>query len=156
MKLIIGQKAPSINSFDSERNPFSLTALQGHNVVLHFFPAAFTSTCTKQLCTSRDDIAYYNTMNAKVIGISTDSVYVLHKYKQEQNLNFSLVSDYNKIISFDYGAQYETFNFGMQGTSRRAAFVIDKNGIIRYAQVLDNASDLPDFNKIKEILNELK
>jgi len=141
--------------FDSDKQPVSLESLKGHNVVLHFYPAAFTSTCTKQLCTTRDDLAFYNNVNAKVIGISTDSVYVLKKYKEEQNLNFTLASDYNKEVSGIYGAQYELFNYGMKGTSKRAAFVIDKNGIIQYAEVLDNASDLPNFEAIKGTLTRL-
>lgn len=154
MKLSIGDTAPLFNSFDSDKQPFSLETLRGHNVLLHFYPAAFTSTCTKQLCNARDDISFYNNMDAKVVGISTDSVYVLKKYKEELNLNFILVSDYNKDISGLYGAQYEVFNFGMKGTSRRAAFVIGKEGIIRYVEVLESASDLPDFNAIKEVLKK--
>src|SRR6185436_4398332 len=155
MKLNPGDTAPLFNMFDSDKQPFSLESLKGHNVVLHFYPAAFTSTCTKQLCTTRDDLAFYNNVNAKVIGISTDSVYVLKKYKEEQNLNFTLASDYNKEVSGIYGAQYELFNYGMKGTSKRAAFVIDKNGIIQYAEVLDNASDLPNFEAIKGTLTRL-
>jgi peroxiredoxin len=156
MKLKPGDKAPSFNIFDSDKQPVFLESLRGHNVVLHFYPAAFTSTCTKQLCTTRDDLSFYNDMNAKVIGISTDSVYVLKKYKEEQNLNFILASDYNKEVSGWYGAQYEVFNYGMKGTSKRAAFVIDKDGFIQYAEVLDNASLLPDFNLIKETLKRLE
>lgn len=155
MKLNIGDSAPLFNTFDSDKQPVSLESLKGHNVVLHFFPAAFTSTCTKQLCTTRDDLSFYNSKDAKVIGISTDSVYALKKYKEEHNLNFTLASDYNKEISGWYGAQYDVFNFGMKGTSKRAAFVIDRDGIIRYAEVLDNASLLPDFNRIKETLEGL-
>ncbi|MEP7170217.1 MAG: peroxiredoxin [Bacteroidota bacterium] len=155
MHLHPGDKAPLFNMFDSDKQPVSLEALNGHNVVLHFYPAAFTSTCTKQLCTVRDDLSFYNNLNAKVIGVSTDSVYVLKKYKEEQNLNFTLASDYNKEVSGMYGAQYELFNYGMKGTSKRAAFVIDKNGIVQYAEVLDNSSDLPNFNLIKETLKKL-
>jgi peroxiredoxin len=148
-------KAPLFNLFDSDKQPVSLESLKGQNVVLHFYPAAFTSTCTKQLCTVRDDISFYNNLHVTVIGISTDSVYVLKKYKEEQHLNFILASDYNKEVSGLYGAQYELFNYGMKGTSKRAAFVIDKNGIIQYAEVLDNASSLPDFNSIKQTLYRL-
>lgn len=156
MKLQTGDIAPLFNTFDSDKQPVSLQSLKGHNVVLHFYPAAFTSTCTKQLCTTRDELSFYNDMNAKVIGISTDSVYVLKKYKEEQNLNFTLASDFNKEICGLYGAQYETFNYGMIGVAKRAAFVIDKNGIIQYAEVLDNSSLLPDFSLIKETLKRLE
>lgn len=155
MQLHPGDKAPLFNMFDSHKQPVSLESLKGYNVVLHFYPAAFTSTCTKQLCTVRDDLSFYNNLDAKVIGISTDSVYVLKKYKEEQNLNFTLASDYNKEVSGLYGAQYELFNYGMKGTSKRAAFVIDKNGIVQYAEVLENSGDLPNFNLIKETLKKL-
>ncbi|MEO5570539.1 MAG: peroxiredoxin [Bacteroidia bacterium] len=155
MKLQPGDQAPLFSLFDSDKKPIALETLKGHHVVLHFYPAAFTSTCTVQLCTTRDDLTFYNDMNAKVIGISTDSVYVLKKYKEEQHLNFTLAADYNKEVCGMYGAQYEVFNYGMKGTAKRAAFVIDKNGIIQYAEVLDNSSDLPDFNAIKEILLKL-
>ncbi|HKR07269.1 MAG TPA: peroxiredoxin [Bacteroidia bacterium] len=155
MQLHPGDKAPLFNMFDSDRQPVSLESFRGHNVVLHFYPAAFTSTCTKQLCTVRDDLSFYNDLDAKVIGISTDSLYVLKKYKEEQNLNFTLASDYNKEVCGMYGAQYELFNYGMKGTAKRAAFVIDKKGIIQYAEVLDNASGLPDFDLIKETLKKL-
>jgi peroxiredoxin len=150
-----GDKAPIFILFDSDKQLISLESLKGHNVVLHFYPAAFTSTCTKQLCTVRDDLTFYNNLNATVIGISTDSVYVLKKYKEEQHLNFILASDYNKEVCAMYFAQYDLFNYGMKGVAKRAAFVIDKNGIIQYAEVLDNASDLPDFESIKKTLNRV-
>ena len=155
MKLNPGDKAPSFVLFDSDKQAIAIDSLRGQNIVLHFFPAAFTSTCTKQLCTTRDDLAFYNSMNAKVIGISTDSVYALRKYKEEQNLNFALASDYNKEVCGLYGTQYEVFNFCMKGTAKRSAFVIDKNGIIQYAEVLDNASNLPKFDLIKNTLERL-
>jgi len=100
----------------------------------------------------RDDLAWYNNVNAVVFGISTDALYSLAKYKEEQNLNFELLADYNKEVSGFYGAQYEVFNFGMKGTSRRAAFVIDEEGVIKYAEVLESASDLPNFQKVKDAL----
>ena len=155
MTLKPGDKAPPFTLFNSEKQPVSLESLRGHPVVLHFYPAAFTSTCTKQLCNARDDFDFFSSVNAIVIGISTDSVYVLKKYKEEQNLNFMLVSDYNKEVSGLYGAQYDEFNFGMKGTSKRAAFVIDKGGIIRYVEVINNASLLPDFEKLKDVLKNL-
>ncbi len=147
-----GQPAPPFTLFDTERKEISLESLKGQKVILLFFPAAFTSTCTKELCSVRDDLSWYNGMNARVMGISTDSLYALAKYKEEQKLNFTLLADYNKEVCALYGARYETFNYGMKGTSRRAAFVIDETGIIRYAEVLESAGDLPDFGKIKSAL----
>ena len=120
-----------------------------------FFPAAFTSTCTKELCATRDDISSYNKLHVNIIAVSTDMVYTLIKFKEDQKLNFMLASDYNKDMSVAFDTLYAEFNFGMKGVSKRSAFIIDADGIIRYAEVLENASEIPDFIKINTVLNEL-
>lgn len=150
-----GQPAPAFLMYDTEKNIVSNETIKGQKVLLLFIPAAFTSTCTKEFCMIRDDISRYNEINAKVIGISTDSVYVLRKWKEEEKLNFTLASDYNKDVSAAFDSAYETFNFGMKGTSKRSAFIIDAAGIIRYAEVLDNAGLIPDFDKINATLASL-
>jgi peroxiredoxin len=96
------QQAPDFSLFDTEKNKVSLADQKGSNVVLLFFPLAFTSTCTKELCSVRDNISLYNNANAKVFGISVDSLFTLGKYKAEQNLNFPLLSDFNKEASIAY------------------------------------------------------
>jgi len=151
MKIEIGQKAPKFTLLDSDKNEVSLENFKGKNVLLLFFPLAFTGTCTAELCATRDDIAAYNNANAQVFGISVDSRFVLAKFKEEQKLNFPLLSDFNKEASTAYDAIYADF-IGMKGVSKRSAFVIDKEGIVRYAEVLEKASDLPDFNEIKKVL----
>ena len=156
MKIEVGQKAPDFTLYDSEKKQVTLSEQKGHNVLLLFFPLAFTSTCTKELCSVRDSISIYNNANAKVFGISVDSLHTLGKYKSEQSLNFSLLSDFNKEVSSAYGSLYEMFGYNMKGVSKRSAFVIDKNGIVRYAEVLENASEIPDFEKIRAVLAELK
>ena len=156
MAIAIGQTAPNFSLFDSEKNKVTLSEMKGKNVVLLFFPLAFTGVCTKELCSVRDNIATYNDTNAQVLGISVDSLFVLDKFKQEQNLNFPLLSDFNKEASLAYGALYDEFIFGMKGVSKRAAFVIDKNGIIQYSEVLETAGDLPNFEAIKEVLKAIK
>ncbi len=153
MNLSIGDKAPLFELYNTQKQPVSLQNYTGKKVLLLFFPAAFTSTCTKELCSVRDDISFYNNLDATVFGISTDAVYSLIRYKEEQNLNFELLSDFNKETSEAYGALYETFNFNMKGVSKRAAFVIDENGIIRYAEIVEASGTLPDFDKIKAALN---
>jgi len=130
--------------------------MKGHNVLLLFFPLAFTSTCTAELCSIRDNISFYNDVNAKVFGISVDSLHTLAKYKADQNLNFTLLSDFNKEVSSLYGSLYEMFGYNMKGVSKRSAFVIDKDGIIRYAEVLENASEQPNFKNITLTLGGLK
>ncbi len=124
-------------------------------MVLLFFPQAFTSVCTKELCSTRDDIAQYQKLNAEVMAISVDSVFTLAKYKDDQKLNFPLLSDFNKEISRAYETMYEDWILGMRGVSKRSAFVIDKNGIIQYAEVLESAGDLPNFEAVKTTLNGL-
>jgi len=110
MSLNINHPAPLFESFNSEKQPFSLEQLKGKNVLLLFFPAAFTSTCTKELCSVRDNLSYYNNLNCTVIGISTDTIYSLAKYKEEQKLNFQLVSDFNKEIGKIYGYNHKLLN----------------------------------------------
>ena len=155
MKLTIGQKAPEFTLVDSDKKNISLTDYKGKNVVLLFFPAAFTGVCTKELCQTRDELSYYNGLNTQVFGISVDMVYTLTKFKEEQKLNFPLLSDFNKEVSTAYGAIYDLWNFGMKGVSKRSSFVIDKEGLICFAEVLENAGDYPNFEGIKKALSSL-
>jgi len=97
----------------------------------------------------------YDRVQAKVFGISVDSLYTLAKFKTDQNLNFTLLSDFNKEISYTYEAFYETFSYGMKGVSKRAAFIIDKIGLVQYVEVLENASEQPKFDLIIKRLEEL-
>ncbi len=103
----------------------------------------------------RDDLSYYTNLNAAVVGISVDSPFTLGKFKEEQHYNFDLLSDFNKETSQAYQAFYENFVLGMKGVSRRAAFVVDGEGTIQYAEVLENAGELPNFSAIKETLKSL-
>ena len=156
MSIATGQKAPDFTLYNDEKNPVTLSEQRGKNVLLLFFPFAFTGTCTKELCSVRDNIAIYNDLNATVYGISVDSVHVLKRYKEDQALNFSLLSDFNREVSKEYDSQYEIFALGTKGVAKRSAFVIDKDGIVRYAEVLENATEIPDFNAIRQCLNNLK
>lgn len=153
MSVLQGQQAPDFTLYNTLKQPVQLSSLRGSKVVLLFFPAAFTGTCTKELCSVRDDLSWYNNVNAKVFGISTDAVFSLIRYKEEQNLNFELLSDFNKTVCGTYGSQYETFILDMKGVAKRSAFVVDENGVVVYAEVLESAGDIPDFEKIKAALN---
>ncbi|HEY0244002.1 MAG TPA: redoxin domain-containing protein [Mucilaginibacter sp.] len=150
MSLTIGQAAPQFKLVSSALKEVSLADFKGKKVVLHFFPFAFTGTCTTQLCTMRDNFGYYDGLNATILGISVDSPFTLAKFKEENNYQFDLLSDFNKEVSTAYGALYEHFVLGLNGVSKRAAFVIDEEQKIIYAEVLETASDLPDFNAIAE------
>lgn len=155
MSLQVGQLAPDFTLYDSNKNKFTLSELRGKNVLLMFFPQAFTGVCTQQVCTARDNMSQYGNANAEVLGVSVDSVFTLAKFKETENLNFPLLSDFNKEVSRAYGSLYEEWILDMKGVSKRAAFVIDAQGVIQYAEVLDNPGNLPDFQKIQEVLNGL-
>ena len=155
MKIEIGQQAPAFSLYDTEKKEISLADMKGKNVLLLFFPMAFTGVCTKELCNVRDNIAHYNQTNAQVLGISVDSPFTLARYKEEQNLNFPLLSDFNKEVSTSYDTIYDAFIGWMKGVSKRSAFIIDKEGVIRYAEVLESAGDLPNFEKINTTLATL-
>jgi peroxiredoxin len=152
----VGEKVPEITLVDTDKNKISFSDLRGKNSVLLFFPLAFTSVCTAELCNMRDNISLYGNLNAEIIGISVDSFYTLAKFKEEQNLNFKLLSDFNKEASKAFDVLYESFGpFEMKGVSKRAAFVIDKEGIVQYAEVCASPGDLPDFNGIQSALKNL-
>ncbi len=155
MKIEAGQLAPLFILHDTDKKEVSLADFKGKNVLLLFFPMAFTGVCTKELCSVRDNIAQYNSANAQVLGISVDSPFTLAKFKEEQGLNFPLLSDFNKEVSTAYGTIYEAFIGWMKGVSKRSAFVIDKEGIIQYAEVLESAGDLPNFEAINSTLASL-
>ncbi len=152
MSLTSGSPAPQFTLTSSSYKEVSLSDFKGKKVVLHFFPMAFTNVCTTQLCTMRDSFGYYDGLNAVILGISVDSPFTLAKFKEEYNYQFDLLSDFNKEVSAAYGALYETFAFGMKGVSKRAAFVIDEDQNILYAEVLEVATDLPDFAAIADMV----
>ena len=153
--LTTGQKAPDFTLFNSDKKEVSLQDFQGRNLIILFFPMAFTSVCTAELCEMRDNISTYATLNADVVGISVDSPFTLAKFKEEQKLPFDLLSDFNKEVSQAYDTYYETFALNLKGVSKRSAFVVDKDGIIQYAEVLESAGDVPSFQAIQQTLKEL-
>ena len=156
MSISIGQAAPNFTLFDTDKKPVSLADFKGQNVVLLFFPLAFTGVCTAELCNIRDNIAIYNNSNATVLGISVDSLFTLGKFKEEQKLNFSLLSDFNKAATSAFGVLYDVFPaFEMQGVSKRSAFVVDKERVVQYAEVCPTPGDLPNFEAIQTTLNTL-
>jgi peroxiredoxin len=155
MALQIGDKAPNFKLYNSDKQEVSLSDYKGKNVVVLFFPLAFTGTCTTELCEMRDNISIYSNLNAEILGISVDSLFTLEKYKAEQKLPFNLLSDFNKETSSAYGSLYENFVLGMKGVSKRSAFVVDAEGTIQYAEVLESAGDLPNFEAVQDALKSL-
>lgn len=154
MAVAIGQKAPDFTLFSSDLKKVSLSDYAGKKVVIHFFPMAFTGVCTTQLCTMRDSFGYYEGLGAEVLGISVDSPFTLAKFKEDNTYQFPLLSDFNKEVSQAYGAYYDEFVFNLKGVSKRAAFVVDENQQLIYAEVLESAGDLPDFDAIRTIVKQ--
>jgi peroxiredoxin len=159
MSLKVGDTAPNFELFDHNTEKVSLEQFKGKNVVLLFFPLANTSVCTKEMCTFRDELKVYENLNAQVLGISVDSPFALKMFAEKNNYNFPLLSDFNKEVSASYGALYDVFvpgKFDFKGVSKRSAFVVDKNGVIQYTEVLESAGDEPNYLAIKETLEKIK
>lgn len=155
MAITVGQTAPDFKLFNTEKKEIALSDYKGKNLVVLFFPLAFTGVCTAELCNVRDNYNIYTSLNAEVVGISIDSLFSLGVFKKEQNYNFDLLSDFNKTTAKAYDSLYETFSFGMLGVTKRSAFVIDKDGIIRYSEILEDAGKQPSFDAIKACLEKL-
>lgn len=155
MNLKVGDKAPLFKLYSDTKEEVSLEQFRGAPLLVLFFPLAFSDVCTKELCTIRDAMADYRSVETEVVGISVDSIFTLARFKAAEGLNFPLLSDFNKEVSRQYGALYDTFVLGMEGVSKRAAFVLDGEGIVRYAEVLESAGDLPDYSAIRATLADL-
>ena len=146
MSVDVGMPAPDFTLKNQDREDVTLSAHRGRPVVLAFFPAAFSSVCTKELCTFRDSLAALNMANAQVYGISVDTFFTLKAFKDAQGLNFSLLSDFNKTAIRDYGVFNEDM-IGLKGIAKRAVFVLDKDGTVRHREVLEDARNEPDYQK---------
>ena len=154
MAATVGQKAPDFKLMNDKREEVTLSSQQGHPVVLAFFPAAFTGVCTKELCTFRDSMAKLNSAHAQGYGISVDTSFSLAEFKKQQNLNFPLLSDFNKEVIQAYGV-FNPDMIGLKGIAKRSTFVIDKDGVVRYAEILEDARNEPNYDKVFEALSKL-
>ena len=143
----LGSKAPDFTLTNQDREPVTLSAQRGRPVVLAFFPAAFSSVCSKELCTFRDRMARLNQANAQVFGISVDTFFTLKAFQADQKLTFPLLSDFNKQVLRDYGVFNEDM-IGLKGIAKRAVFVLDRDGVVRHREVLDDARNEPDYEKV--------
>src|SRR5689334_23794759 len=154
MSVDVGQRAPDFTLTDQDRQAVTLSSQRGKPVVLAFFPAAFSSVCTKELCTFRDSLARLNGANAQVFGISVDTFFTLKAFHDDQKLTFPLLSDFNKQAIRDYGVFNEDM-IGLKGIAKRAVFVIDKDGIVRHKEVLDDARNEPNYDAVFKTLASL-
>jgi len=155
MSVDVGAEAPDFTLADQDRQPVTLSAQRGRPVVLAFFPAAFSSVCTKELCTFRDSLARLNGANAQVFGVSVDTFFTLKAYHDAQQLTFPLLSDFNKQAIRDYGVFNEDM-IGLKGIARRAVFVVDAAGVVRHREVLDDARNEPDYAKALAAVESLR
>lgn len=155
MPVEVDSEAPRFTLPDTKGEEVSLSDFENEkNVVLLFFPLAFTGTCTEELCITRDNMKLYNSMDAQVLAISIDSFFTLREFKKAENLNFTLLSDFNRRVSKKYGVLYDDFH-GMKSVAKRASFVIDKEGIVRHREVLEDAGELPDFKAIQQTMHAI-
>jgi len=153
MAVKVGDHAPDFTLPDAEKKPRSLSEFKGKKTVLAFYPGAFTGVCTKEMCAIRDSLADLNSLNAQVVGISVDSPFANKGFATANGLAFPLLSDYGRTVSRTYAGVYEDFG-GLKGyaASKRAAFVLDAQGVVRYVWVTDNPGVEPPYDEIKKAL----
>ncbi|MCL4342608.1 MAG: redoxin domain-containing protein [Candidatus Thermoplasmatota archaeon] len=145
----IGKPAPDFSLVGSDLKIRSLKDFAGSKTLILFFPGAFTGVCTKEMCSIRDNISKYNRVKAKVVGISVDSPFSLAQFAKENNLTFELLSDANRTVSKSYGALHENFiNISTLTASKRAAFILDSSGIVRYKWISEDPKVEPDYEKL--------
>ena len=155
MAVDVGSRAPDFTLMNQDRESVALSQELGKgNVVLAFFPGAFSGTCTKEFCTFRDTMSNFTNVNAKVLGISTDTFFVLKAWGDQQKLGFPLLSDYNKQVIDKYGVVNPDM-IGLKNIAKRAVFVIDTNGVVRYREVLEDARNEPDYAKLNEAVGNI-
>jgi glutaredoxin-dependent peroxiredoxin len=148
-----GDPAPDATVFKYPREPVHLADYRGRKHVLLFFPLAFSSTCTQEMCVLAEDYSAYNRLGAEVIGLSVDSPYVNQKFAESCNAAFPILSDFNKEAAEAYGVLRPALG-ELKGVSERAAFVIGEDGQVKYSWVGENPGLLPDFDKIKHALSD--
>jgi len=164
MAIAVGNKAPDFTLKSKQSSGLVDVKLSNNfgkkNTVLLFFPAAFTSVCTKEMCDITSGLNGYSSLNADVIAVSVDSPFAQQAWAQKEKIGVTLLSDYEHKVAKDYGVVYDSFlpqiNLGMGGVPKRSAFIIDKNGVIQHAESNDDPKQLPDFDKIKAKLADLK
>jgi len=152
-----GDPAPGFTLVDMDMNPRSLDEFRGRNVVLAFYPGAFTSTCKKEMCTLRDTIAKLEELDAQVLGVSVNDPFSNKAFHEINMLNFPLLCDYNREAVELYGVAMPDFA-GLEGytAAKRSVFILDKEGSVRYTWISENPGVEPDYDEIHGELEKLK
>tara|TARA_B100000315_G_C14492625_1_gene548327 strand:- start:250 stop:723 length:474 start_codon:yes stop_codon:yes gene_type:complete len=156
MAVDVGQTAPEFTLYDTDRGQRSLSEFKGKNVVLAFFPGAFTGTCTTEICALRDRTDQFNSLNAQVLGISVDPPFSQKVWAENNGLNFPVLSDFNRQVVNLYGVPLQDLA-GLEGyvAAKRAVFVLDKSGVVRYKWVAPAPGKEPLYDEIKQALERL-
>ena len=157
MAVGVGQLAPEFNLFDTDKKAKTLADFSGKNKVIAFFPGAFTGVCTKEMCEFRDSMANLNNLNAEVLGVSVDGVFSNKAFAAQNNLQFTVLSDYRREAVKAYGVELNDFA-GLPGyvAAKRSIFVLDKSNVVRYAWISDNPGVEPNYAEISQALSALK
>lgn len=153
-RLNLNEPAPAFSVVGTDLKPITNESFKGHNLVILFIPLAFTSVCTTEMCVARDDQSIYTSLNAEVLGVSVDSPFVLKKFGEDNELKFKLGSDFGRQMSTDYDTLFTDDFAGLTGFSKRSAFVIDKEGVFKYIEMVESGK-IPDFEKIQTVLRSL-
>ena len=156
MALAVGTKAPDFKLFNTSKKEVSLTDFSGKNLIIHFFPAAFTGVCTEQMCSTSDDLTFYSGLNAEVVGVSVDMLFSQAVFKEKHGIAFELLSDFNKRMIHDYDMYFPNFAFGFKGVAKRGVVLIDKDGVVQYSEETKSPGDQVNFAALKAALEKLK
>jgi len=156
MAIAVGSKAPFFKLFNTERKEVTLHDFAGKVLVMNFFPAAFTRVCTAQVCSSRDELAFYNDIGAVVVGISVDMPFSLGAFKEKYNINFDLLSDANKRTINDYEMYHCNFICDIKGVAKRGVIVVDSSGTVAYVEETASSGTQVNFTALKEALQAIK
>jgi peroxiredoxin len=157
MALAVGKQAPDFTLVDTERKPRSLAEFKGKKLILAFYPAAFTGTCTKEMCAFRDSLGDLSQLAAAVVGISVDTPFANKAFAEQHKINFPLLSDYTRQVVTSYGVQFPNLA-GLTGytAAKRSVFVLDGAGVIRYMWVSDDPTKEPNYEEVKKAVQQIK
>jgi peroxiredoxin len=154
MSISVGANAPAFTLVDTEKKPRSLNEFLGKKTVLAFYPGAFTGACTKEMCAFRDSLANLNALNAQVVGISVDAPFANKAFADQNRLTFPLLSDYTREVIKQYGGIQEDFaGLKAYNVAKRAVFVLDAKGMVKYAWVSENPGVEPNYQEINKALS---
>lgn len=157
MALNVGAKAPEFALYDTEKKTRSLSEFKGKKIVLAFYPGAFTGVCTKEVCAFRDSLSELNALDAQVVGISVDSPFANKSFAAQNRLTFPLLSDPDRSVSMQYGGVYNDFA-GLKGyrASKRAVYVLDAAGVVKYAWSTEDPGVEPNYAEVKKAVSAIK